>query len=65
MTSNKKKSVCKNFLRSSDIYAKPVLLTYKGHEQFKSTFGGAVSLTVVLFILSVFGYKLGNMFMRN
>lgn len=52
-------------LREIDIYARPVQLTYKGSEKFKSTFGGLVSLGVVLFLVSVFIYKLNDMVNRN
>eukprot|EP00347_Sterkiella_histriomuscorum_P017061 403350812 len=62
---SRKKSTCKQLLREVDIYAKPVQLTYKGSEKFKSTFGGVVSLGVVMFFMSVFIYKLNDLFLRN
>ncbi|CDW81986.1 UNKNOWN [Stylonychia lemnae] len=61
----KKNSSCKQLLRSIDIYAKPVQLTYKGSEKFRSTFGGIISLAVVIFFFSVFVYKLNDMFNKS
>ncbi|CDW75112.1 UNKNOWN [Stylonychia lemnae] len=60
-----KSSSCKQVIRNIDIYAKPVQLTYKGSEKFKSTFGGLVSLGVICFFLSVFIYKMNDMFLKT
>jgi len=42
-----------------------VQLTYKGSEKFRSSFGGLVSLSLVLFLVSAFAYKLNTMFKRS
>jgi hypothetical protein len=40
-----------------DIFAKPVELTYKGLDKFKTFFGGLISLLVLIFILAMAFYK--------
>ena len=53
------------FLKSFDIYAKPITMTYRGKEKFRSTFGGLISFILLGFIISIFGYKLRDMVNRN
>ena len=53
------------FLKGFDIYAKPITLTYRGKEKFRSIFGGLISVVVIGFIISIFGYKLRDMINRN
>jgi len=60
-----KKSAISRFLRKLDIYGKPIQLTFKGKESFKTTFGGTVSLILLLLLLSVAGYKLNDMIYKN
>jgi hypothetical protein len=48
-----------------DFYGKPVTMTYRGKETFKTTFGGIVSLCLFALLLSVFGYKLRDLIQRN
>jgi len=48
-----------------DIYAKPITMTYRGKEKFRSVFGGLISLIILLFIASIFGYKLRDMINRS
>lgn len=40
-------------------------MTYKGKEKFRSLFGGLISLGLLLFIVSIFFYKLKDMIQRN
>jgi hypothetical protein len=40
-------------------------MTYKGREKFKTSFGGFISLLLLLFMLSMFAYKLRDMLLRN
>ncbi|CDW82658.1 UNKNOWN [Stylonychia lemnae] len=61
----KRKGICKRALRPMDIYAKPIQLTYQGKESFKSTFGGIVSLIVILSLLSVSAYKVNDMILKK
>lgn len=49
------------WLRNLDVYGKPVTMTYRGKDKFKTTFGGVVSLILLLFIVSVFLYKLRDL----
>jgi hypothetical protein len=46
------------FLKNLDIYAKPITMTYKGNEKFRSKFGGFISLMILLFIVFIFSYKM-------
>ena len=55
----------KKWVKEMDMYGKPVTMTYRGKETFKTTFGGIVSLILVVFLLSVFGFKLQDMFQHN
>lgn len=62
MTKSKRIS---NFLKNIDIYAKPIQLTYMGKDKFSSSCGGLLSLSVMVFILSAFGYSLKDLILRN
>lgn len=59
------KKSCRRFIKGFDIFAKPIQLTYKGKEKFKSFFGGFLSMLVFLFIFSIFLYKMRDMVLRN
>ena len=48
-----------------DIYAKPITMTYRGKEKFRSVFGGLISMIILIFIASIFGYKLRDMINRS
>jgi hypothetical protein len=64
-SNHNKKSTLRGFVKGLDIFAKPIQLTYKGREKFKSFFGGFLSMIIFLFLLSVFLYKLRDMILRN
>ena len=53
------------FLKALDIYAKPITMTYKGKEKFRSKFGGFLSMLILIFIMLVFAYKLREMILRT
>ena len=53
------------FLKNLDIYAKPITMTYKGNEKFRSKFGGFISLMILLFIVFIFSYKMKEMVDRT
>ena len=53
------------FLKNLDIYAKPITMTYKGNEKFRSKFGGFISLMILLFIVFIFSYKMSQMIKRS
>jgi len=40
-------------------------MSYRGKDKFKSTFGGIISLALLIFIVCIFGYKLRDMVLRN
>ncbi|CDW90626.1 UNKNOWN [Stylonychia lemnae] len=61
----RKKNSCRRYVKSADIFAKPIQLTFKGKEKFQSFAGGFLSVLVFLFILSIFAYKLRDMILRN
>ena len=69
MLEHKSKKIAANSrwgcLKTFDIYAKPITMTYKGKEKFRSKFGGLVSLILLLFIISIFAYKFRDMINRN
>jgi hypothetical protein len=48
-----------------DIYAKPISLTYKGRERYSTSCGGLISLFVIVFILSLFGYYSSDLISRS
>jgi len=53
------------FFKMFDIYAKPITMTYRGREKFRSVFGGMISLLIVAFIFCIFGYKVRDMINRS
>lgn len=55
----------KGMLKSIDIYAKPIQLTYQGREKFRSICGGMLSMMVILFIGSLFAYNLRDLINRS
>ena len=55
----------KTLLKTIDIFAKPILLTYKGQEKFRTSFGGGLSICVIILIVSLFGYNLRDLINRN
>jgi hypothetical protein len=61
----KKNKKISNFLKSIDIYAKPVQLTYEGKDTFSSPCGGFLSLSVMIFIISATAYSLRDLILRN
>jgi hypothetical protein len=68
MLSFKAKEKKKNywsFLKNLDIYAKPISMTYKGNEKFRSKFGGLISLMILLVIIFIFSYKMSEMIRRS
>jgi hypothetical protein len=52
-------------VRELDLYGKPVTMTYRGKQTFKTTFGGFVSLALFLLFLSALGLKLRDLINRN
>jgi hypothetical protein len=54
-----------NFVKNLDIYAKPITMTYRGKEKFRSRFGGFISLAILVFIVLIFSYKLRVMINRT
>ena len=60
----KKKSYWR-FLKNLDIYAKPISMTYKGNEKFRSKFGGLISSMILLVIIFIFSYKMSEMIRRS
>lgn len=61
---NKNKSKW-GFIKNFDIYAKPITMTYKGKEKFRSKFGGFISLIILACIIFIFSYKLRDMVLRS
>ena len=55
----------KKLLKGIDIFAKPIQLTYRGKEKFRSTFGGVLSLVLLLFLVSIFVLDFRDMILRN
>ena len=53
------------FLKNLDIYAKPITMTYKGNEKFRSKFGGFISMMILLVITFIFSYKMSEMIKRS
>jgi hypothetical protein len=54
-----------SFVKNLDIYAKPITMTYRGKEKFRSKFGGFISLAILVFIILIFSYKLRVMVQRT
>ena len=65
MTSSTYSKNIKRFLKAFDIYAKPIQMAYKGKDKFRSTFGGVISVALLLFIISIFIYRLRDMVLRS
>ena len=65
MKKEKSTNKIKDFLKVLDIYAKPIQMTHKGKEKFSTTFGGCLSLLILMLILSLFMYKCKDMVLRN
>ena len=60
--------ICKRItkaIRNVDIYGKPVQLSYKGKEKYKTSLGGFFSILILLLLLSIFLYKLQLMILRK
>ena len=55
----------KTFLKTVDIFAKPIQLTYKGQDKFRTSFGGVLSVGVIILIVSLFAYNLRDLINRN
>lgn len=65
-TGHKKKKASKlGFLKTIDIFAKPVQLTFKGKEKFSSKFGGFLSIAVIVLIISLFAYNIKDLVNRR
>ncbi len=60
----KRTSLISDLLKSVDLYAKPVGITFKGKQKFQTTFGGFISFVIALFVVSMLGYKFNIMFKR-
>jgi hypothetical protein len=54
-----------SLVKQFDLYAKPIYITYKGNDKFRTLFGGSISLMVSLFLISMLGYKLNVMANRE
>lgn len=44
-----------NIAKSFDMYSRPVTLTYKKHNSYRTVIGGLVSLLILIIILALFG----------
>ena len=53
------------WLESLDLYGRPVTLSFRGKDKFRTLFGGIVSFLLLSLILSVFIYKLMDMLQRS
>jgi len=62
---NKEKKKTWGFLKNLDIYAKPITMTYRGKEKFRSRFGGIISLIILMVITFIFAYKMKEMVNRT
>ena len=51
-------STIKNTIRDQDVFAIPVLMTYKGRTAFTTVLGGCMTILLVLFLLMYFIYEL-------
>ncbi|CDW89479.1 UNKNOWN [Stylonychia lemnae] len=61
----RKQTLCKRFLRPLDIYGRPVQLTYQGQYEFKTTFGGGVSLIMITLFLLVSVQQVYDLILRK
>ena len=59
---SKKSLNARRLVKSMDLFAKPISLTYRGREAFKSTFGGVFTLLLLSLMVIVFLPKFKNMF---
>lgn len=57
--------IANRFIKSVDIYAKPIQLTYKGKEKFSTSCGGLMSLIVYIFVIGTFVYNLRDLIDRR
>ena len=55
----------KRQLRSLDMFAIPITLTFKGKDRFRSMWGGLVTTLIVLFFLAVIAFRLYDLIMLN
>ena len=62
---NKEKTKSWKFLKNFDIYAKPITMTYRGKEKFRSMFGGIISVIILMVIVFIFSYKMKEMVNRT
>lgn len=60
-----KNSFLKRLAKKGDIYAKPIELTFKGNQEYKTTLGGFISLVTMIFVIIYLGYNLRIMFKRE
>ena len=69
MTKKTKNRTCgkqvKKNLRSMDMYGKPVELTFKGKQGFKTKFGGTISLLLLMFLVAISIYKTAQLVNRE
>ncbi len=62
--SKSRNTICKKAIRHLDLYAQPITLTYKGDSTFKTSYGGVVSLFVVVLLTAMAIYKSRDMFLK-
>ena len=62
---NDKVHVVKKWIRKLDMYGRPVTMTYKGKDKFRSILGGFTSMLILACILSFFLYKLRDLILRD
>ena len=48
--------MCRDFIRSKDLFAAPVQLTYKGQRSFNTAVGGVCSILFILVSVVVVGF---------
>ena len=60
-----KKSLLKRFVQNLDIYAKPITMTYRGNQKFKTSLGGMISIVLLAAIVGIFVYKIVDMIQRS
>lgn len=51
---------CHKACRAFDVYGKPVSMTYKGSQSYRTAFGGCVTFLLFGFVTSLFIYKLAQ-----
>ena len=62
---NKQTKKSWGFLKNLDIYAKPITMTYRGKDKFRSIFGGIISAIILMVIIFIFSYKMKEMVDRT